>query len=229
MKNIFAFILFYMLVSLLPAGVYADLYIWTDENGIKHFSNIVPKETDKTIRIEEEIVFDESKYREFIEQRRAYEKQEAAEKAVRDEKEIKEREIEAVTKLEKAVREEKEAREREIEAVKELEEKIDKTEEARYQDYSSFLFVQPPRIGKSGEKFKYNPHNQKGRKNNPKTTPENQDRKENAVEVKRVDKYRKGADGYNKDLNQGQSVGLRIKKPYSGKEDQNGRFMEEIR
>ncbi|MDQ1331068.1 MAG: hypothetical protein QG578_1333, partial [Thermodesulfobacteriota bacterium] len=137
MKNIFAFILFYLLVSLLPSGVYADLYIWTDENGIKHFSNIVPKEMDKTIRIEEEIIFDESKYREFIEQRKAYEKQEAAEKAVRDEKEIKEREIEAVTKLEKAVREEKEAREREIEAVKELEEKIDKTEEGRYQDYSS--------------------------------------------------------------------------------------------
>jgi hypothetical protein len=34
MKKIFAFILFYLVIACLPASVYADLYIWTDENGI---------------------------------------------------------------------------------------------------------------------------------------------------------------------------------------------------
>ncbi|RPJ14391.1 MAG: DUF4124 domain-containing protein [Desulfobacteraceae bacterium] len=227
MQKICASILFYLLISCPPASVYADLYIWTDENGVKHFSNIAPKETDKSIRLEEEIIFDEAKYKEFLEQQKAYEEKQAAEKAVREEKDIKEREIEAINKLEKTIREEKEAREKEIEAAKELEEKIDKEE--RYQNYPSFTVVRPHKIGKSGVVFKNNPHIQKDRKDKPNATSENQNRKENAVEVKRVDKYKKGVDEYNKEQKQSQSVGLRVKKPDSGKDDPNGHLMEDIR
>ena len=191
MQKLCAFILFYLVIGCHPTSVYADLFMWIDENGIKHFSNTATNDEGKNIRQEEEIKFDEAKYQESLEQQKALEEQQDAEKDMREEKEFKEREIQAVNKLEKAIREEKDIREKEIRAINKLEEKIKQTKEARYHNSSSFEVVHTPRDGKSSARFENNPHTQKSGENNSNTALENRKRKEYEEEVQRVNKYNK--------------------------------------
>jgi hypothetical protein len=71
MKKPIAFILFYLMIGCLFTSVYAELYMWTDEKGIKHFSNTALNEQGKDIKQEGEIKFDEAKHQEILEQRKA--------------------------------------------------------------------------------------------------------------------------------------------------------------
>jgi len=239
MQKLCAFILFYLVIGCPPTSVYADLYMWIDENGIKHFSNTALNDKGKSIRQEEEIKFDEAKYQEILEQQKAHEEQQAAEKAMREEKEFKEREIQAVKKLEKTTKEEKDVREKEKQAVKKLEAKINKTEEGGYQNSSSFVVVQTPIGSNSSARIENNPHTQKSGENNSKSTLENQKRKEYEEEVKRVEKYNKEVAEYNsqqnkgitpfnvkKDQNHVKTGGINFRKPYLGKDDPNRSYFE---
>jgi len=239
MQKLCAFILFYLVIGCLSTSVYAELYMWTDEKGIKHFSNTALNEQGKNVRQEEEIKFDEAKYQEIIEQQKAYEEQQAAEKAIREEKEFKEREIQAVNKLGKAIREEKEVREKEIQAVKKLEEKVRKAEESGYQNPSTLTVIQTPKISKSSTSFENGPHIKKSRENSSEMTLENQKRKEYEEEVQRVNKYNKEVDEYNSQQNKGISPfnvkksqnhvktgGINFRKPYLGKDDPNRSYFE---
>lgn len=45
-----------LVVWLMPAVAHAELYQWTDENGVKHFSNTPPTEKVESVRQMEEIV-----------------------------------------------------------------------------------------------------------------------------------------------------------------------------
>ena len=49
-----------MILLLMPAYGYADLYQWTDENGVKHFSNTPPALDADSVRQMEEVVGDDS-------------------------------------------------------------------------------------------------------------------------------------------------------------------------
>lgn len=71
MQKLFAFILFYLMIGCLSTSVYAEMYMWTDEKGIKHFSNTALNEQGKDIKKEGEIKFDEAKYQEILEQQKA--------------------------------------------------------------------------------------------------------------------------------------------------------------
>jgi len=71
MQKLFAFILFYLMIACLSTSVYAEMYMWTDEKGIKHFSNTALNEQGKDIKKEGEIKFDEAKYQEILEQQKA--------------------------------------------------------------------------------------------------------------------------------------------------------------
>lgn len=71
MQRLCAFILFYLVIGCLSTSVYAEMYMWTDEKGIKHFSNTALNEQGKDIKQEGEIKFDEAKHQEILEQQRA--------------------------------------------------------------------------------------------------------------------------------------------------------------
>jgi glutaredoxin-like YruB-family protein len=49
-----------LIVLLMPAVAHAELYQWTDENGVKHFSNTPPTENVDEVRQMEEIVGDDT-------------------------------------------------------------------------------------------------------------------------------------------------------------------------
>ncbi len=81
MKKLCAIILFYLVIGCLSTSVYAELYMWTDEKGIKHFSNTTPNEQGKkNIEQKGEIKFDEAKHQEIIEQQKARVQAEANQK-----------------------------------------------------------------------------------------------------------------------------------------------------
>lgn len=46
----------------------ADIFSWTDDQGIKHFANVVPSEPNEDVTISEEIPYDETKSRKLQEQ-----------------------------------------------------------------------------------------------------------------------------------------------------------------
>ena len=71
MQKLFAFILFYLMIGCLSTSVYAEMYMWTDEKGIKHFSNTALNEQGKNIKQDGEIKFDEAKHQEILEQQKA--------------------------------------------------------------------------------------------------------------------------------------------------------------
>lgn len=54
-------LIFLILMSLLLVEpVFCQLYMWTDENGVKHFSNVAPVSIEENIKSTSEIVSDES-------------------------------------------------------------------------------------------------------------------------------------------------------------------------
>ena len=55
--KIFVLILFFCLSC---STVNAEIYFWTDENGVKHFSNAAPEIDDEKIKKTEEVPYDEN-------------------------------------------------------------------------------------------------------------------------------------------------------------------------
>lgn len=54
-------VLFAIVVVSIPLVLSADMYSWTDENGVKHFSNVKPSQTEDDVKEETEIVSTESR------------------------------------------------------------------------------------------------------------------------------------------------------------------------
>ena len=69
MMNLYRICLLVLLTGMLAAFAYAGkIYTWTDDQGIKHFANVVPSDPNEHLTISEEIPHDETKSRELQEQ-----------------------------------------------------------------------------------------------------------------------------------------------------------------
>lgn len=88
-----------MFIWLIAPHLYADIYVWTDDNGVKHFTNQIPPKHAEIIMKTKEIPFDEEADR----VRREAETQEQAERArlelIQREAELERREWEAERRL----------------------------------------------------------------------------------------------------------------------------------
>ena len=99
-------------ICLFSSFLYADIYEWTDENGVKHFTNYAPPDNAKIMMKTEEVPYDEAADLARIEaenqQRLELARQEIAER----EAELERREAEAERRLAELEREaERSARE----------------------------------------------------------------------------------------------------------------------
>jgi hypothetical protein len=56
-----------LVVSGFPQSSRADIYVWTDENGVKHFTNYAPPEQAQLLMKTREFAYDEAKDRERME------------------------------------------------------------------------------------------------------------------------------------------------------------------
>ena len=71
MKNLKSWVLYLILIIfILPLTAHSKMYMWTDENGVKHYSNKAPPEGIKNIQKSNEKVFDEEKHQRLMEQKR---------------------------------------------------------------------------------------------------------------------------------------------------------------
>lgn len=65
-----SFLYLILITFILPLAAHSKMYMWTDENGIKHYSNKAPPEGIKNIQKSNEKVFDEKKHQRLMEQKR---------------------------------------------------------------------------------------------------------------------------------------------------------------
>ena len=72
-KTISVFVFFLYLFSI-PMVPHAELYCWTDDKGVKHYSNSPPPQAPVEVRQIEEIVFDEEAFNERQKQKEILEK-----------------------------------------------------------------------------------------------------------------------------------------------------------
>ena len=80
MKNLKKIILYLILILfILPLAAHSKMYIWTDENGVKHVSNTAPPQNIKDIQQKGEKTFDEEKHQRLMEERESAEKEVAKE------------------------------------------------------------------------------------------------------------------------------------------------------
>ena len=98
-------ILFFIVAGVLVAGpLQADIYEWTDENGVKHFTNYAPPD-DATILIKsEELPYDEAADRARIEADKQFQLELARQELAEREAELERREAEAERKAAEAER-----------------------------------------------------------------------------------------------------------------------------
>jgi hypothetical protein len=148
-------IFFFVTAScLIAAPLYADIYEWTDENGVKHFTNYAPPATAKILIKTEELPYDEAADRERIEAERQLqlelERLEAAEK----EAEITRLAAEAERKAAEADRYSEEVRRQ---ADKYLEEA--KNDRHYYRSYGYFGYYRPPHFYLKQYKRRYSKRN----------------------------------------------------------------------
>ncbi len=116
----------------------AELYAWTDEKGVKHYSNTVIGQDAKNVRRIPEEKFDKEEYFQYMLKQQALEEQQR----IKEEKELREREIEAANRVadeikvnqlqqslqeQERIRAEKELKEKEIEATNRLADEIAKS------------------------------------------------------------------------------------------------------
>jgi hypothetical protein len=116
MKNRFIGYVFWWFF--VPGVVCAQVYMWVDENGVKHYSNVAPADTQTQVQQKEEVEFDPGKAAYYEAIRKEREQEEADERRLEEEK-VKQTEI-----TEKERREKKEAQNK----VAELEKKVEKVE-----------------------------------------------------------------------------------------------------
>jgi Skp family chaperone for outer membrane proteins len=101
-----------------PGFACAQVYMWVDETGIKHYSNVAPADTQTLVQQKEEVEFDPEKAAYYEAIRKEREQQDADERRLEEEK-IKQAEIAAKERREKKEGENK---------VTELERKVEKVE-----------------------------------------------------------------------------------------------------
>jgi len=63
-----SFLYFILIMFITPLAAHSKMYIWTDENGVKHVSNTAPPQNTKNIQRKDEKKFDEEKYQRNKEQ-----------------------------------------------------------------------------------------------------------------------------------------------------------------
>ena len=73
------FLYLILIILITPLAAHSKMYMWTDENGVKHYSNTPPPQNAKNIQEKKEQKFDEEKYQRLMEQKKAYEAQIAEE------------------------------------------------------------------------------------------------------------------------------------------------------
>ena len=117
-----------MVVILGVSGSYADIYTWTDENGVRHYSNAPPEDADDA-----RAVFPEYQYDESADKNRTKEEQQQVNSLIK--------EIEADDAREKAAAEER-AKEAERNRKPTREERI-AAEKERLEKRIAFLEEQP--------------------------------------------------------------------------------------
>lgn len=91
MKILKILLLLAFTTALLSAYAYADIYSWTDENGVKHYSNQPPPDVEATVEFDEyqydaaadekRIQMDQNEFQSLIKELDAEEKAEAQKKA----------------------------------------------------------------------------------------------------------------------------------------------------
>ena len=116
-----------LLILLVSASLNAEIYTWTDENGVKHYSNTPPDQENA------EVKFEEYKYDKKADKRRTEDENEELESLIKD--------IEHTERKEKAA-EEKRAAEAEKNRPPTMEERIE-DERKRLQDKIVELQEQP--------------------------------------------------------------------------------------
>ena len=77
LKSMFFYLI--LITFILPFTAHSKMYMWTDENGVKHVSNTAPPQNIKGIQQKGEKAFDEEKYQKGVKQREAAEDQKAKE------------------------------------------------------------------------------------------------------------------------------------------------------
>jgi len=77
LKSMFFYLI--LITFILPFTAHSKMYMWTDENGVKHVSNTAPPQNIKGIQQKGEKAFDEEKYQKGVKQREAQEEQKAKE------------------------------------------------------------------------------------------------------------------------------------------------------
>jgi len=90
-----SFLYLILIIFIVPLPAHSKMYIWTDENGVKHVSNTAPPQNIKNIQEKDEQKFDEEKYQRSKEQQKIDDGKKAAEKAAEKEKN-KQREAESL-------------------------------------------------------------------------------------------------------------------------------------
>lgn len=136
--DIFVRICFLIFIALIAPPLYADIYVWTDEDGVKHFSNQDPPENAEIITKTKEIPHDEEADR----ARRETERLEQIERdrlaLLRREEELERREWEADQRIAEANRKAEEALRRAENVVQQVENYEDDTGRSRYYIYSGY-------------------------------------------------------------------------------------------
>jgi hypothetical protein len=57
--HVFTFLVVALLAGICAPSLYADIYSWTDQNGVKHFSNVPPPpSTQSNVDVKREYVYD---------------------------------------------------------------------------------------------------------------------------------------------------------------------------
>lgn len=130
-----AFLSFILLSAFLSASaVHADLYMWVDEQGVRHYSNVGPPDTQSRIQKKEEIPYDENRavylenlrkeqeQQNLIENQLKQEKEKQSEIAQKDQKDKRDTDtkIEEVKALSKKVEKDTEKVKEDVEALKRM-------------------------------------------------------------------------------------------------------------
>jgi len=135
MKNLKKpFLYLILIIFILPLTAHSKMYMWTDENGVKHYSNTPPPKSANNVQEDVEQKTDEQAYQRAMEQTKRYQDEIATQnqreleaEAIRaaEVKRQRELETEAIRAAEKA---KQDAERQKIERLKKVEEGMSKAE-----------------------------------------------------------------------------------------------------
>jgi hypothetical protein len=144
-------IFFFVTVScFIAAPLYADIYEWTDENGVRHFTNYTPPATANILIKTEEVPYDEAADRERIEAERQLQLELDRLEIAEKEAEIERLAAEAERKAAEADRYSEEIRRQADKYLQEA--KIDRH---YYRSYGYFGYYRPPHYHFKPNKRRY--------------------------------------------------------------------------